>query len=174
MTDLSNSIVFSCVIGVIFSVVSVFLWYLENKGEGTKRVIIERVLRWWTYARRGYSLYFSFFLGFIQFVIVVYTLAITNVPFLKQIFPHLLYFSIAFLLIFIPASVFVGYIDFKKGSVVMDNILATRSNPATWDGMEASILNCEAIKLWIDGKDDEAKERLSEAQEIFKKWRKQK
>lgn len=141
--------------------------------------VVERVLRWYSYFRRGYSLYVSFPLGYIQFIIVVYALALANISFLKDWFPHLSHFAVFTIIVVGSVSVLSGYWDYKKGSVITDNVLMTKSNPITWDTVEASIKNSEALRDFIlsigmkfDLDVSEPVKKINESIEIFKRWKK--
>ncbi len=133
--------------------------------------ILNRLLRYYAFFRRGYSLYVSFPLGYIQFIIVVYSLALTNIPFLKEWFPHLTYFAIFTIILVGVISTLSGWWDFKHGSVITDNVLQTRSNPATWDTIDASILNSEALLDLFNGRKEEGEEKIRKAIELYKKWK---
>ena len=133
---------------------------------------LSSLLRYWAFFRRGNSLYFNYILNFVQFIVIVYAMAIANVPFLRDFFPHLYIFAIVFGIVYSIASILVGYWDYKKGSVITDNVLATRSNPMTWDTVESSILNAEALKDFFHGDIEEAVKKIDKSIEITKRWRK--
>jgi hypothetical protein len=136
--------------------------------------LFSRLLDWWAFFRRGYGIYLSFIIGLIQFIIIAYT-----TQFIKETFQSLWLFTGFFILVVGSLTTFLGYLDYKYGSVVADNRLATKSNPATWDTVEASIFNAEALrdfmipvgkKLEVDVSGSVAK--IDKGIELFQKWRK--
>jgi hypothetical protein len=67
------------------------------------------IRRRWLDFRNGYSIYLSFIFGFLNFVIISYTLAIERVPFLKEVFPSLGTWAVIFISGFIPIAILVGH-----------------------------------------------------------------
>ena len=64
--------------------------------------------RWWEF-RIGHSTYLIFILTFVNFVLISYRLLVERIPFLQDIIPELWIFVILFLLIYIPASIIIGF-----------------------------------------------------------------
>jgi len=116
----------------------------------------QRLFRWWTYFRRGHSTYLTFLLSFANFIVIQYRLLIETMQFLEPLFPKLSYFVITFLLIYVPVSIVIGWLDYRKGSVPTASILATQANPWAKDISKALMLICE--------------EKYDEAKYILKKW----
>ena len=63
--------------------------------------------RWWEF-RQGHSIYLSFALTFINFILISYRLLIEKVAFFKELIPELWIFAILFLVIYIPAAILIG------------------------------------------------------------------
>jgi len=120
------------------------------------RLVINRLLRIWIYFRRGHGTYLAFILSFINFIVIQYRLLIQKIPFLQSMFPSLLVFMTVFLATYIPLCIVIGYLDYKRFSVVQENILVARANPYSRDLARALI-------LIADGRSDEAKK-------ILRKW----
>ena len=119
----------------------------------------ERLSRYWTYFRRGHSIYLAFLISFANFVAIQYNLVIKNVAFLKDLFTHLTYFAAIFALLYIPIAVVIGWYDYRKFAVPTESALRSMASPWTRDLARALILiaegkNEEAIKVlekWVRG-----------------------
>jgi len=116
----------------------------------------ERLSRYWTYFRRGHNIYLAFWLSFANFITLQYNLLVKNVAFLKDIFTHLTYFAIAFLLLYIPAAMIIGWYDYRRFAMPVELTLRARTNPWTRDLARALICLAEG--------------RNEEAVEILRKW----
>ncbi|MHA1664400.1 MAG: hypothetical protein ACTSVW_01035 [Candidatus Njordarchaeales archaeon] len=115
-----------------------------------------RILRYWTYFRRGHSTYLVFFLSFANFMVIQYRLLIEYVPFLEALFYSLTTFVATFCLVYIPLATIIGWLDYKKFAVPMDSTVMAKASPWNRDLVRALILIC-------DGKNEEAKK-------ILQKW----
>lgn len=115
-----------------------------------------RLLRLWTYFRRGHSTYLIFLLSFANFIVIQYNFLVKSIPFLSSVFPSLSLFVVLFATFYLPVSVLVGWMDYKKGAVPIDLALSNLANPWTKDLAKALMLIC-------DGKKEEA-------QKILRKW----
>ena len=116
----------------------------------------ERLSRYWTYFRRGHNIYLAFWLSFANFITIQYNLLVKNVAFLRDIFTHLTYFAIAFLLLYIPAAILIGWYDYRRFAVPVESTLRARANPWTRDLARALICLAEG--------------RNEEAARILRKW----
>ncbi|MHA1590202.1 MAG: hypothetical protein ACTSVA_06335 [Candidatus Njordarchaeales archaeon] len=123
------------------------------------RVNKRRLLRWWTYFRRGHNTYLVFLLSFANFIVIQYRLLITYIPFLTIIFSSLTVFACSFFLIYVPLAIMIGWYDFRKLAVPVDTALSARASPWVRDLAKALILIAQ-------GKNDEAIE-------ILEKWTKE-
>ena len=115
-----------------------------------------RVLRYWTYFRRGHRTYLAFLLSFANFMVIQYRLLIEYVSFLEALFSSLAAFAAAFFLIYLPTATIIGWLDYKKFAVPVDATIAAKANPWVQDLAKALMLMC-------DGKNGEAKK-------ILRKW----
>ena len=119
----------------------------------------QRILRWWTYFRRGHNTYLVFLLSFANFVVIQYRLLVEYVPTLKMILSSLLAFAMVFFLLYVPIAVLIGWYDYRRLAVPVDTALSARASPWTQDLAKALILiaqgkNSEAIKIlekWSEG-----------------------
>jgi hypothetical protein len=116
----------------------------------------QRILRLWTYFRRGHSTYLAFLLSFANFVVIQYRLLVQYIPALHILFNSLLAFAISFFIIYVPLAILIGWLDYKKYAVPVDSTLAAKSSP--WHRDIA-----RALMLIAEGKN-------AEAIEILKKW----
>jgi hypothetical protein len=119
-------------------------------------VIRDRLLRWWTYFRRGHNTYLVFLLSFANFLTIQYRLLVEYVPALKMLFINFTSFLIAFLAIYFPVAVLIGWYDFKRFSVPVEASIGALTSP--WNRDVAL-----ALKLIAEG-------RNSEAVEVLEKW----
>ena len=116
----------------------------------------QRLLRWWTYFRRGHSTYLVFLLSFANFVVIQYRLLVQYVPALEVIFSSLLAFAIAFFLVYLPLATFIGWYDYKRFAVPVESAIGARASP--WNRDIA-----KALMLIAEGKN-------KEAVEVLRKW----
>jgi hypothetical protein len=88
------------------------------------------IFRSWYYFRIGYGTYVAFPLGFASTMIVIYELALKDVPSIDQYFPHLYIFGIVALLVLIPISIYAGLYHIKRtGAYSAEASVLTESNP---------------------------------------------
>ncbi|WP_309493009.1 hypothetical protein [Candidatus Hecatella orcuttiae] len=111
-----------------------------------------RLLRYWTYFRRGHSVYLIFAITFLNFIVIQYRLLIEYIPTLQKLFSHLIVFMIVFFVIYIPLATIIGWTDVKRGAVPINHTIMAKANPYYRDLAKAIILladgkNAEAIKL---------------------------
>ena len=116
----------------------------------------DRIVRLWTYYRRGHSTYLAFLLSFANFIVIQYRLLIEYVPAMKVLFTSLLSFAITFFLIYIPLAIVIGWYDYKRLAVPVETALTARASPWVRDLAKALILMAE-------GKE-------GEAVKILRKW----
>ncbi len=116
----------------------------------------ERVLRYWTYFRRGHGTYLAFLLSFANFVAIQYRLVIENVKLLAAVFPRLTYFLLTFATIYVPVCTLIGWLDYKRGAVPIERALGEAVSPWNRDLARALMLICDG--------------RYEEAKEILKRW----
>jgi len=87
------------------------------------------IFRVWNYIRRGHSNYTAYFILLLNFIIIAYQLAISNMPILKAVFPSMLIFGIIFLIVYFPVVLFIGWLDMKRGTYPQDQIVNWDLNP---------------------------------------------
>ena len=121
-----------------------------------RKTVMKKLIRYWVYFQRGHRSYLAFLISFANFVVIQYRLFVQYVSFLSQIFPHLLHFIAIFIVIYVPVSIVVGWLDYKKVSVPVETTLHVEVNP--WNKDLA-----RALYLLAEGKNEEAKK-------ILKKW----
>ena len=116
----------------------------------------QKLLRCWTYARRGHNTYLAFLVSMANFIVIQYKLLIQHVALLKTFFTNLTLFAVAFALTYIPLTVLIGWLDYKKYAMPTDMALMAKASPYNRDIAKALILIAR-------GKNDEAIE-------ILRKW----
>ena len=88
------------------------------------------IFRSWYYFRIGYGTYVAFPLGFASTMIVIYALALRDVPAVERYFPHLWIFGIVGLLVIAPVSIYAGLYHIKRtGAYSAEASVLTESNP---------------------------------------------
>ena len=64
----------------------------------------------WLDFRNGHSIYLAFVLTFVNFILITYNFAVQKVSFLSNLLGHdLLFFTILFIVIYIPSAMLIGY-----------------------------------------------------------------
>lgn len=92
--------------------------------------LMRLIFRSWYYFRIGYGTYVAFPLGFVSTMIVIYELALKDVPQIHDYFPHLYIFGIIALLIIGPVSIYAGLYHIKRtGAYSAEASVLTESNP---------------------------------------------
>ena len=115
-----------------------------------------RLLRYWTYFRRGHNVYLIFAISFLNFVVIQWRLLIEEIEFLEAIFQRFYVFTILFIITYIPLATIIGWIDYKRGAVPVDIRVQAMASPWAQDLAKAFILLAE-------GKNEEVVE-------LMKKW----
>jgi hypothetical protein len=115
-----------------------------------------KILRYWTYFRRGHGTYLVFLLSFANFMVIQYRLVIQHVPFLEALFSSLTAFVVAFFVVYLPMATVIGWVDYKKLAVPVDATVAAQASPWVRDLAKGLMLMC-------DGENEEAKK-------ILQKW----
>jgi len=115
-----------------------------------------RILRYWTYFRRGHGTYLVFLLSFANFMVIQYRLLIEYVPFLEALFSSLMAFAVTFFLVYVPMATIIGWLDYKKFAVPVDLTVMAKANPWMQDLTRALMLMCD--------------ERYDDAKKILQKW----
>jgi hypothetical protein len=72
------------------------------------------VFRSWFYFRIGYSTYLAFILGMVNTVVVVWYLAIAQLPDIQKLFGHFVSFAVLSTLLGIPISIAFGWLHTKR------------------------------------------------------------
>lgn len=95
--------------------------------------------RLWYYFRRGHGNYLAFIVNLTTFVVVVYQLAIRNVPALENIFPNMWIFVVVFVFVYGGMTVLIGWQDMKRGSYMTESTLTFDKHPRMKEQYEAVI-----------------------------------
>lgn len=75
--------------------------------------MINFLVRSFYYFRTGYGIYLSLPIAMISLCTTVYYLAIQNIPVLKSIFPGILEFGLALIIMVYPSGVVTGWLHLK-------------------------------------------------------------
>lgn len=102
-----------------------------------------RLLRYWTYFRRGHGVYLIFAITFLNFIVIQWTLLAEQIKPLETLFQHFYVFAIIFFVIYIPLATIIGWFDYKHGAVSVDQTVNIRVNPWAQDLAKAFILLAE-------------------------------
>src|SRR5215472_7656980 len=96
------------------------------------------IFRSWYYFRLGYGTYVAFPLGFASTMIIIYELALKDVPTLQPYFPHLYIFGIVALLIIGPLSIYAGLYHMRRtGAYSAEASVLTEANPYKYKAIPA-------------------------------------
>lgn len=88
------------------------------------------IARLWFYFRTGYATYLTFALGAINTLVVVWYLAVREVPAIQSIFGHFLPFAVIVSLIGVPLAVLVGWIHIKRSPAYSSEMdISAEANP---------------------------------------------
>jgi hypothetical protein len=91
---------------------------------------VRYLARMWYYFRIGYGTYLTFLLGAINTLVVVWYLAIAQVPEIQGIFGHFLLFAILITIIGVPLSVAMGWLHLKRTPAYSSELdIAVEANP---------------------------------------------
>jgi len=115
-----------------------------------------RVLRYWTYFRRGHGTYLTFLMSFANFVVIQYRFLIDYISFLQAVFSTLTAFAITFFIVYLPTATVIGWLDYKRLAVPIDLRVKAQADPWVRDLATALTLMCD--------------DRNGEAKEILQKW----
>ncbi|NIN01538.1 MAG: hypothetical protein GTO24_26620 [candidate division Zixibacteria bacterium] len=115
-----------------------------------------RLLRYWTYFRRGHGVYLVFAISFLNFIVIQWNLLIEQIEPLKALLQHFYVFALLFFIIYPPLATVIGWIDYKRGAMPVDQTIAAKVNPYFQD-------LSKAILLLAEGKNEEVIE-------LMKKW----
>lgn len=115
-----------------------------------------RLLRYWTYFRRGHGVYLVFAISLLNFIVIQWRLLIEEIQPLQALFQHFYVFALLFFIMYPPLATVIGWTDYKRGAVPVDQSIAAKVNPYFQD-------LSKAILLLAEGKN-------GEVVELMKKW----
>jgi hypothetical protein len=88
------------------------------------------IARLWYYFRTGYSIYLTFLLGALNTLIVVWYLAIREVPAVQSFFGHFIPFALLVTFTGVPLSIVLGWVHFKRSQIFSSEAdIGVESNP---------------------------------------------
>lgn len=88
------------------------------------------VARVWYYFRIGYATYLTFILGALNTLVVVWYLAIREVPAIESFFGHFIPFAIVATLVGVPLSVCTGWVHLKRSPAYSsEQDISVEANP---------------------------------------------
>src|SRR3990172_6587281 len=104
---------------------------------------IRFLTRLWFYFRIGYATYLTFLLGAVNTLVVVWYLAIRDIPVVEQVFGHFAPFAIFVTLVGGPLSIAVGWVHYKRSSAYTSELdIQVEANPYNYrlvPGKEAEV-----------------------------------
>ena len=83
--------------------------------------------RWYDF-RNGHAMYLIYAITGANFILIFHRLLIERVPFLNDIFSHLWFFAIVFVLAYIPVAIAIG-VWHRKNQLKIDSEQVFRRNP---------------------------------------------
>lgn len=91
---------------------------------------VRYLARMWYYFRIGYATYLTFVLGAINTLVVVWYLAIAQMPEIQSIFGHFLPFAILVVVVGVPLGVVMGWLHMKRTPAYTSEAdIAVEANP---------------------------------------------
>ena len=88
------------------------------------------IARSWYYFRIGYGTYLTFLLGAINTLVVVWYLAIREIPNVESLFGHFLQFAAVTTIIGVPLSVLLGWVHLKRSPAYRSEVdIGVEANP---------------------------------------------
>lgn len=114
------------------------------------------IFRMRAYFLRGFGSWITFILSAVQFIIIVYKLAVSSVPALDFWFPSLWFFAFVLILLGVPLCVIIGFVDYKHGTAPAEYTVTSMASPWNVDFAKALSLLCEG--------------KNAEAQAVLRKW----
>jgi len=69
--------------------------------------------RWYNF-RLGHNIYLIFLLSFTNFLVIMYTFVVSQIPLLNWVFPSIIHFAVIGAFLYIPLAVIVGHFHTKK------------------------------------------------------------
>ncbi len=86
--------------------------------------------RLWYYFRVGYSTYLTFILGATNTLVVVWYLAIREIPAVESVFGHFLPFAVVATTLGVPLSITIGWVHLKRSPAYRSEMdIGVESNP---------------------------------------------
>jgi len=128
------------------------------------------VFRCWTYMRRAQGIYLAMLMTHLTNSIIYYRMLIEYIPTLQKVFPSFTIFVVSFSIPYFLVAVVIGYLDYKKGSVRTDGILAAEANPVTQTSLTSSMYAQLGFIKFIQGEDEEAVRCLEKSIDHLSKW----
>src|SRR3990172_941166 len=83
---------------------------------------IRFLTRLWFYFRIGYATYLTFLLGAVNTLVVVWYLAIRDIPVVEEAFGHFAPFVVFVTVVGVPLSIAVGWIHYKRSSAYTSEV----------------------------------------------------
>jgi len=99
--------------------------------------------RWWEF-KAGDAGYLRYFISFLQFIILTYTLGVQRFSWLEAVFSSVLLYTMTFFLFYVPMSIFIGHFIHRKKQLRPETIIAIEQNVIA--GYNAYV----GMKLWVD------------------------
>ena len=91
---------------------------------------VRYLARMWYYFRIGYATYLTFALGAVNTLVVVWYLAIAQMPEIQNIFGHFLPFAILVIVVGVPLGVAMGWLHMKRTPAYTSEAdIAVEANP---------------------------------------------
>jgi hypothetical protein len=123
------------------------------------------VARLWYYFRIGYVTYLSFLLGAANTLVVVWYLAIREVPAIESFFGHFIPFAVVTILVGVPFAVGLGWVHLKRSPAYSSEVdIGVEANPYYYKlppGYNREVFSPLYLELLVQVK------RLLEAQKLL-------
>jgi hypothetical protein len=110
------------------------LFYVQTFGDsafiGASRLVISWswIRRRWYEFRMGHTTYLSFVLSLTNFLLISYNFLVSQIPMLKNLFSSVVYFSVVFVVAYVPVTIYIGHMHNRK-QLSTDLTVAGERNP---------------------------------------------
>ena len=107
---------------------------MQNFGDSAFGGALELAIGWswirrrWYEFRMGHTTYLSFVLSLTNFLLISYNFLVSQIPTLKSLFSSVAYFSVVFVLVYVPCTIYIGHLH-KRKQLSTDLTVAGEKNP---------------------------------------------
>lgn len=118
---------------------------------------MRKLIRLWSYFKRGHTNYLVYTISFINFITITYTLLFVAVLGFPSKPEYMAVYAVCYLALYILLAILIGRWDYRRGSVPIETELVARASPwvkdmaqaLTYIAMGENEKAVEILKKWI-------------------------